>query len=95
MGYNWNDHFKKIGIDMDKIEADERYSSDDRVLWLDILMRYIDGELDEENNADDIKKIEEEFVYEPHMTGVYIPDIAWIMAEIDELAYTIYKDYCL
>lgn len=92
MGYNWNEHFKKIGIDIDKIEADERYFSDDRVLQLDLLIRYLDGELDEENNADDIENIEKKYD-KSMMPGAHIPDIALIMADIDELAYKIYKEY--
>lgn len=92
MRYNWNEHFKKIGIDIDKIEAEERYSYDDRVLKLDILIRYLDGELDEENNADDIEEIEKEYD-KSMMTGVHIQDIALIMSDIDELAYKIYKEY--
>ena len=89
---NWNEHFKNIGIDIDKVEADERYSSDDRVLQIDLLIRYLDGELDEENNADDIENIEKEYG-KPMMTGAHIPDITLIMADIDELMYKIYKDY--
>lgn len=89
---NWNEHFKNIGIDIDKVEADERYYSDDRVLQLDLLIRYLDGELDEENNADDIEEIEKEYD-KSMMTGVHIPDTVLIMADIDELAYKIYKDY--
>ena len=91
--FNWKDHFERIGIDIEKIEADERYSSDDRALELDILMRYIDGELNEDENSEDIKRITEEFLMEPHMTGFYVPDTAWIMAYIDELAYKLYKYY--
>lgn len=89
---NWNEHFKNIGIDIDKVEADERYYSDDRVLQLDLLIRYLDGELDEENNADDIENIEKEYD-KSMMPGVHIPDTVLIMADIDELAYKIYKDY--